>query len=968
MTKMLLARFALNQQALEGCQVARMPFAYTDILDEVLGFVLRQDGKRQQKKPFKWDWNEQPPFEQLNDVLMASAPSLIHGFNVFGDTLKWSKSELYAKPRFALTLTEINGTPIWTPDIDHINDLVFTWADRWAKDTFNVAGFRDGVAQLDKMRRAIYAVRTPWQTTNAVQLWRQYTDEEDTLVWSALSSVLAALFVHRMAGRVFSMSDGEKTQNITWQLTQEGNGQLAVVSEPFHHGKAGEAPGKGLVAYKLEFVMQTVAGSVDPWIAVFISQRRFADRRVTAKNYQRDVTVLLNSATSRKDGWTTAPTWVRFKVGGWLKRGQKADDYVPVEEEKLRGLFWRSDTPPLWEAWKARSLPDPSELFKTGGRPNAKDVEDRYLILHAEGMEYSPGVQHGAKSGTSLLERKLIMNHVHEVMNDVLVPDTSLPVDETSTLTADDIFEKHLWALYTIEDLKSSTKAIPLQRGSNLLAEEHRHLERRRVTDAALAVALGNKPLNVLIAAEEQPARQVLEQYVRAALFLDDDEALPQGICLTPLTLPHDLNVPPGKDILELKTKGERQRAKADFPAAWDAKSRTWKEVFQPAIMSHAHNIGLVELVGRPDAITDKYAWRKTAARRGIYQAHACSQFVLSIPPKMAGDTTYMATAARSRVINAVRDALVRQTGLVYGPLPQLYQYAGLDEERARQLVVIALYRFRLSGSQKIDFPFAVELYPDGQVKVVLPDDDGNAQQPISYIEAGPLLGQRFSLPMHKHWRSVNYRADPQDHRLMTFATAILSKTGDVPTLILLEADGWRQRYLKITANPSMVQDAVFLSGRRFVPNDLPQTVLLRVRDAGTLNETPQFIAGKVPLWNGDELPIDSEGMLGAVDARNGIMRLYSVARQSGTVDEQQDNEDFLFGDGGDMAFRHQKIVELLPWFAQREEDRLVFSRIAHLLRFTPAWNRGNTVLPWPLHLAEALANNVGEVILPDMR
>lgn len=969
MTKMLLARFALNQKALEGCQVATLPFdAYTSALDNVLGFILSNDSKRQRKKGFKWEWHEHPPFECLNDVMVGSAPSFIHGFNPFGDSQKWIKSELSTKPRYAMALTSVNELPVWIPDIAQVNDLVFTWAEQWVRETFDVAKFRGSNDALESMRKAIYAVQTPWEYTNAAELWRQYIDEEDTLVWSALSSVLAALFVHRMAGKVFPMSDGEKTQLITWQLTQEGNGRLAVVSEPFRHGKLGDAEGKGLVAYKLEFVLQTIAGSSEPWIAVFVSRRRFADRKVTAKNYQRDVTVLVSSATERKAGWAITPTWIRFQVKGWLKKDPKDADESVDDEDKLRGIFWRTDSQSLWEAWKARPLIDPRELFRTGGHIDAEQHQDRYLILHAEGMEYSPGTKHGAESGTSLLERKLIIGHVQEIMSDVLTPDTSMAVDEISTLTVEDIFEQQLRALYTVEDIKRSTRALPIEHGTELSADVQRQLTRRTITDAAITVALGNKPLNLIIAAEELPARQVLEDYVRDTLFLEAHEALPSCICLTPHQLRHDLNIPPGASIPEQKTKEDRERVKVSFPEEWADKSRAWKEDFQGVVMPDAHNIALVELNGRSNAITDKYAWRKTAARRGIYEAGASSQFVLSIPQKMAGDPKYFATQARCRVINAVRDALVRQTGLLYGSLSELYQYAGLEEQKAKQLVVIALYRFRQNSPQKVDYPYAVELYADNRVAVVLPDINGMPQSPVSYIEAAINIGQLFSRPMKQNWRSVNYQADQQDTRLMDFAHAIIGSQRSQPTLILMEADGWRQRYLKITTNPSLSKDVVNLSGKSYTPKKLPNTTLLRIRDAGTLNETPQFIAGEEPRWDDNNLPIDSDGMLGAVDAHGELIHFYSVARQSATIDSDQDNEDFIFGDGGDTAFKHQKIVEMLPWFAQSDAERIVYCRIAHLLRFTPNWNHGNTVLPFPLHLAKALARNVGEVFIPNIK
>jgi hypothetical protein len=106
----------------------------------------------------------------------------------------------------------------------------------------------------------------------------------------------------------------------------------------------------------------------------------------------------------------------------------------------------------------------------------------------------------------------------------------------------------------------------------------------------------------------------------------------------------------------------------------------------------------------------------------------------------------------------------------------------------------------------------------------------------------------------------------------------------------------------------------VELAGTKYTPVSLPLTALIRLRVAGVLDETPQFIAGNNPSWSGDEIPMDSDGMLAAIDRRGDLMHLYSAARQSATAAEDQDNEDYTFGDGGDTAFRHSKLIELLPW------------------------------------------------------
>ncbi|HLY26247.1 MAG TPA: RNaseH domain-containing protein, partial [Aggregatilineales bacterium] len=52
---------------------------------------------------------------------------------------------------------------------------------------------------------------------------------------------------------------------------------------------------------------------------------------------------------------------------------------------------------------------------------------------------------------------------------------------------------------------------------------------------------------------------------------------------------------------------------------------------------------------------------------------------------------------------------------------------------------------------------------------------------------------------------------------------------------------------------------------------------------------------------------------------------------------------------------KHQTIVEFVPFFLQKDDSELVWCRIPHLLRLSPAWDGGNTVMPYPMHLAYKL-------------
>jgi hypothetical protein len=63
---------------------------------------------------------------------------------------------------------------------------------------------------------------------------------------------------------------------------------------------------------------------------------------------------------------------------------------------------------------------------------------------------------------------------------------------------------------------------------------------------------------------------------------------------------------------------------------------------------------------------------------------------------------------------------------------------------------------------------------------------------------------------------------------------------------------------------------------------------------------------------------------------------------------------------GANTAFRYQQIIEMVQFFVHptlQQSDKQVMSlcRVAHYLRSSPYWSTGNTLLPFPMHLAKTL-------------
>ena len=196
------------------------------------------------------------------------------------------------------------------------------------------------------------------------------------------------------------------------------------------------------------------------------------------------------------------------------------------------------------------------------------------------------------------------------------------------------------------------------------------------------------------------------------------------------------------------------------------------------------------------------------------------------------------------------------------------------------------------------------------------------------------------------------------DARLVRFLSSILNRKRDQPTLMLLEADSWRQEGISLTSNTYMRKNQLKLGTETLGLSDTPHLSLLRVRDSGALNETPQYV--DTNAWDHKEFDQDDR-TVGVVDHNEGeFFRYFSIGRQL-----TQDNTLYAFDDGGDKAFRHQQAIEFIPFWGVEPTDEIVFCRIAHLLRSTPAWTGGTITLPYPLHLAKKLIDDAVDVFSP---
>lgn len=935
-----MSRFKVKFEALKDSRVAYLEFPYVEPLDSFLSGIRQIDPERSSAG---FASEEHPPFERLNRALLATGPGLICAFKQTSPyAQRWKQSGIWEKKRHILALSTLgDSATLWRPSVEQINDLVAVWALQWAKTRFaKTLEKRGGDRLVSDLVQAIQGTAATWQEVSAGDLWENQTGRD--FVWDTLPSLLAAQFIYYWQDKTFFMGE---SQPIAWRLAQGSNGRLSVVSEPFTHA------GKDTLSYALDFSVQTQVKRALPWIALHIRLHRWANRPVVGKNVRTKVGVMISVATARKPGWKVTPTLVRLDVGGRIKGDH---------------LQWNEDVSALLDAWRARALVDPNRLFADPQAYNlSRSSSDGYLILHAEGMTYKGDDEkrdsgHGGKSGTSLRERSDLMQGVINALDSYLIPDDPLEVEPGSVLTQKMRLEKRLYALYSVKDMKANDAHYVAPK---LNKEQQRRRIRREATDTGLNRATNGKPIHILIATKDEKTFDWLKEAVEDALFIEQGSKLPQAITIT--------HVPVTFEMSALIQLDETEKKATEFAAKWQQKVQEWQQELRGFIASDGHNLALIEMDGDSNNLTNAHEWQKSAVRNACVKLGIHSQMCMTLPSNFGILPQH--TMERMRIRSAVRDLLIRQTGLLYGEPAKVYRHAGLDEDRAGALVVVGLYRMRKSARQRVDYAVAVELHPDGSVKVVLPDTEGNPTTPVSYLDAaikvGQLMGREPNSEMkHSINLNMNSESGQPEGRVARFAESIIGQSRNCPTLILLEADGWREEHVKLTGDKQIEKDTIIIRSQSHTPQTLPNVALLRVRESGTRSETPQYVSGSdVQSWNELDQLANNQEMIGMIDtnAESSIMHYFSIGRQPVAFGKDQDEERYAFEDGGDVAFKHQQAIEYVPFFAANEDDRLIYCRIAHFLRSSPAWDGGNINLPYPLHLAQTLIDDAIDAIRP---
>lgn len=769
----------------------------------------------------------------------------------------------------------------------------------------------------------------------------------------------------------------KREQEIQWRKIQGGGSGrvgLYLVSKPFkanyteNNGKERE----GYFAYRLDFNVETQAGrfnnncNLEPWIFLHLSCQRYPHEPLLNANYGRDISVLIGMNKARLSDYEVDSTLVRLVIDN---------------NGKDKENWWRLQLPELLAAFKARALEQPENILNNplafGNLDNSNNWGDRdeYYLIHVEGYGYEHEKHkrgHSIKTGFSFLERGDIIARVLEPLKDVLIPDNPMQSDIPAP----------------------SGKKVPLaMRDYEFISRPRkgRQLYQQIATDAIYR-ALQGQPMHIFLIYREQDTNETVYQQLRDVFLLNEDDDFPAHITVSKILIDN------AKLVEKFDPDGLKPKDGSKFDEQirkqHQAKREAWRTFIQERAIplinfeTNPHCLAIIEISriktkGVLPQQNIKGAIREACVRQGI-----SSQMIQTVKPKSSDkedeqdQSISYSKQTKGRVMSAVLDGTLRQIGALYGLPSQVYEQANIPKEIAQELDVIAFCRRKTNQYQgDIHYALAVRLRATGAVDVMLPD--GNDW--IPYTQAGIAVGKIFAEARGdrlENKKRLQSKIKLSGTALVQFVARVVTKHLDRPSIILIEAEGWRNErgedndgtvwfqlkneYLLAKCN---VLDFCHVPGHscEYTRDNKQLQNLLAVIRIRTGKETPQYITNRA-AWNEDSPVRDLQHLSGFYDkSAPELLHYFSVGKLPETQKDQDKpvvREIYKLGFqddeyGANIPFKHQKMVEMVPFFVrpdfQTEEALKALCRVPHYLRCSPAWSMGNIVLPYPMHLGKEL-------------
>ena len=966
----LPARMDLTTNSLADMQIAVLMFPFAKEVRDFCG-DMKQVLRNKKKDIY-------PPYRQLNNGLLACSSTLTHGFEYL-ETID------YIPQYRALAVGKATKLAIPTPA--QIYDLIYIWGKTWTKQYIGKKGNKDEIKSVcDRFLAAITNIPPDWNWQYIQpETLIQDLNAQNGLGYQAIPSLLVSLLHEQTC----TISSGDREQEIKWRKVQGGGSTktgLHLVSQPFKatYTDDNDKEREGYFAYRLDFHIHTQAGkfnsegNLKPWIFLHLGCQRYAHEPLVEGNVGRDISILMGMNQARLDDYPIDSTLVRLTV------------------KNNESKYWQEQLPDLLAAFKARSLSQPQEILDnpaiSGNIDNVDNRhKDEYYIVHAEGYKYKQEgqkIKHGhyIKTGFSLKERADITNKVLQLLKGVLIPDKPMECDIPTPSG-----QKMPLAMGDYEFIRTSLLPSKLKKLSEEEQQQLRQEKQSIIADAIERTILG-KQIYLFILWYEADTRDLVFQQLQEAFLLQNNDSFPKNIKII------DIHINDASLIEKLPVGGlpsENEEFSEQIKKQHALKRKAWQKFIKQQVLPEVDRntnpdiFAIIEIgTSKVKGIHPQQSIRG-AVREACVLENISSQMLQTVKPKekeKPEETTSYSKATKGRVLNAVLDITLRQTGTLYGLPSEVYEKAGIPKNTAQELDVIAFCRVQknnFQGRGKFQYAIAVRLSAKGTVDVLLP----NHQEWLPYSLAGIKIGKLFHEARKKEPKSLK-QIQMKGGELVKFVADVLTKNINKPTIALIEADVWRNERSQNENNNQawfQLQNKYLFKKRDILDfkhvncyntiyerdrkkfNDLLGVIRLR-----SGKETPQYVTNR-KTWDEDTTTSDFTKLSGFIDGTiPELLQYFSVGRIPQTQKKKQgtpkarelykqEHIDDIYA--ANIAYKHQQAIEMLPFFVRSDfqvpEHLTALCRVPHYLRISPAYTKGNISQPYPMHLGMKLINDL---------
>ncbi len=638
------------------------------------------------------------------------------------------------------------------------------------------------------------------------------------------------------------------------------------------------------------------------------------DEALLSGNKDRKATILLRFQQPLNPAWTHNQTLVRLPVWNTpLKNSKKSES--PKFPDGFRALLDRA---------QAREIVEDPAVILNFPLQFRKPNEDNYFVLYAEG--YDPA--HPLGSGFGARERTNIFWVLESRLKSFLVPGNAIKLYKGA-------FESKALAPWKITETRAPQDPI---------------MKRDKRLSAFKTATLGRK-VNILLAFHSVEMGKAMRYFLEKRHFkLGDGDSWPENICVKEIEIPDSLFRP--LDIIE---NANQKKAEIRNDAEQRLSGDWQKLLHQQKGAAGERTLAWIEIPDTSDYLSPHDAIRMACVKEGVL-----SQMIRPLRSKYEylinmGRYSMVSTAVHDfgRLFNACSDLILRQTGLVCDDtsksLRNDYITSGFPSKTADDLIVVGLTVFRNNkdyyrGRGNVNIPIAVRILPSGSVEAKIP----NVCDWTDYYDAAIKLGTSFI----QNRRRASFTIEPSAFN--DFIKELLSQHREYPTLLILDANKLRTnwKYLKVD---ELEKDRLMVGGDPFEPFSFANMNVVWVRQHND-GETPQYVATNESSWPeaDDADRIAHSSLFLDTDAGGIFQHYFSVGRLDNN--KKADQNAMRHDEGGEMNFRNQQMLELVPIMGDDPEASVATT---HMLRSSPAWITGNTLLPYPIHLANTLIEDM---------